>query len=203
MMAQTDDASDLAERDDWPADPWDLLVSWLPDNEDPERPLMTLATATGGAPDGRTVLLSAFDRDGFYFHTDSRSRKIADVEANPRVALVLFFGAWSRQLTVQGVVEPLTEDELRWAYDHRREYLKELAWLNTDEFAALPLAERLDRWADLAAEQKGEWSPPDTWTGRRVRPSRLTFWAGRDDTCSRRVEYRSTDDGWTVSVLAG
>lgn len=194
---------DLAERDDWPADPWEVLLHWLPDNEDPERPLMTLATTDDGGVDARTVVLTAFDTDGFYFHTDSRSRKIAQVQDDPRVALVMFFGEWGRQITVQGVAEPVDAAELRWAYDHRREYLKELAWLNTPEFAALDLAERLERWSALAHERAGVWTPPSTWDGRRVRPTRLTFWAGRDDTCSRRTEYTRVGDGWQVSILAG
>ncbi|WP_435541812.1 pyridoxine 5'-phosphate oxidase C-terminal domain-containing protein, partial [Glaesserella parasuis] len=43
-----------------------------------------------------------------------------------------------------------------------------------------------------------------SWAGKRVRPTRLTFWAGRDDTASRRVEYRrQPDESWTVEVRAG
>jgi pyridoxamine 5'-phosphate oxidase len=186
-----------------PADPWEILSDWLPDNLEPERPLMTLCSRDGDGVDGRTLVLTAFDRDGFYFHTDSRSRKVAQVDANEHAALVMFFGQWSRQITVQGVVEPVDESNLQWAYEHRREYLKELAWLNTPEFALKPLGERIAEWKELAEQRSGSWTPPDTWAGRRVRPTRLTFWAGRDDTCSRRTEYRLIDGQWKVSILAG
>jgi pyridoxamine 5'-phosphate oxidase len=191
---------DHAGRDDWPADPWDLLRAWLPANDDPVRPTMTLVTATAdGVPDGRTVLLSEYDDDGFYFHTDARSRKLAQVAQNPRVALVLPFFERKRQLTVQGVAEDVDPAELAWAYAHRSDYLRTLAWLNTPEFAAMPLPERIDRWAGFKPTD-----PPDTWAGRRVRPTRLTFWVGRDDTASRRTEYDLGRDGaWRASILPG
>lgn len=190
---------DLADRDDWPADPWELLRVWLPANSDPVRPTMTLATATGdGTPDGRTVLLSEYDEAGFYFHTDARSRKLDQIDENPRVALVIPFFDRKRQLTVQGLAEEADPAELAWAYAHRSDYLRTLAWLNTVELAALPLPERISQWSGFHAVD-----PPDTWTGRLVRPTRLTFWVGRDDAASRRVEYARGTSGWTASVLPG
>lgn len=208
---------DLAERDDWPDDPFDLLADWLPANDDPARPIMTVVTATAdGEPDGRIQLLSEWDRDGFTWHTDSRSRKLTQLADNPRVALVLFWPEVGHQITVQGVAEELTAAELAGAYAARSPYLRELAWLNTDEFAALPLAERLARWAAFAAEHGhalqsgGDLTAPPTWAGRRVRPTRLTFWAGRPDSASRRIEYRRAGDAgsgagsaWEARVLAG
>ncbi|WP_188110559.1 pyridoxine/pyridoxamine 5'-phosphate oxidase [Aeromicrobium ginsengisoli] len=185
--------------DDWPADPWELLRAWLPSNDDPVRPTMTLATvAADGSPDARTVLLSELDDAGFYFHTDSRSRKLEQIAAHPRVALVIPLPEHKRQLTVQGTTEDVDPSELAWAYAHRSDYLRRLAWLNTPELAALPLAERIDRWAGFEPDE-----PPDTWTGRLVRPTRLTFWAGRDDTASRRIEYVRRDGTWVAHVLPG
>lgn len=193
-------SADLAERDDWPADPWDLLRAWLPANDDPVRPTMTLATATAdGIPDARTVLLSEVDDEGFYFHTDSRSRKLAQIAENPRVALVIPLPEHRRQLTVQGEAREAGPDELARAYAGRSDYLRRLAWINTHEHAALPLAERLELWAGVVADEA-----PATWTGRLVVPHRMTFWSGRDDAASRRVEYvRGPDGAWSVSVLAG
>src|SRR2546426_9669836 len=59
---------------------------------------MTLATATGhGEPSARIVLLKAFDERGFVFFTDYRSRKGAELEANPRAALVFYWAELDRQ----------------------------------------------------------------------------------------------------------
>lgn len=196
--------ADSAEiRDTWPEDPWELLAAWLPANDDPARPVMTVATAADGIPDARTLLLSEWDRSGLYFHTDARSRKVGQLTANPRVALMLHFPDRARQLTVQGSAEPAPGDELKRAFRARSAYLQQLAWQNTVEFAGLPLADRLKEWAVFRADHADGFGQPPTWAGYLVRPTRLTFWIGSPDTASRRTEYLLTPEGWAVSLLAG
>ncbi|MFB2556475.1 pyridoxamine 5'-phosphate oxidase family protein [Herbiconiux liangxiaofengii] len=183
------------------AAPDDLLAAWLPANDDPVRPLMTLSTvSSSGYPDARSVLLSEYDSAGLYFHTDSRSRKVADLTANPRAALTLVFPG--RQLVVQGDATRTSPDEQSWAYQHRSRYLQQLSWLNTARFAALPESQRLAEWAEFT-DAHPTLTPPPTWTGFVVRPVRLTFWEGSPDTASRRTEYRRTPTGWDATHLAG
>lgn len=197
-------AGDAEIHDNWPQDPWQLLAEWLPANDDPIRPVMTLATTEDGIPDARTLLLSEWDEHGLYFHTDSRSRKVQQLAAHPAVALMLHFPDQLRQLTVQGVAEPAPDDELRRTFRSRSPYLQQLAWQNTVEFAGLPLADRLRAWAVFRDDHPDGFGQPPTWTGYLVRPSRLTFWIGNADTASRRTEYSRAPDGtWTVSLLAG
>ncbi len=187
-----------------PDDPTELLAQWLPANDDPARPLMTLATVDAdGVPDARSVLLTEWDADGFWWHTDSRSRKMAQVTARPEVALCLplLTPEHSRQLVVQGLAEPAPAAELSRAYAARSPYLQRLAWLNTDEFAALPQQERIQRWAAFPEPV----AAPDTWVGCLVRPTRLAFCFGGPDTASRRVEYTrpNPDAPWSRRILAG
>jgi pyridoxamine 5'-phosphate oxidase len=189
--------------DTFPDDPWVLLRDWLPTNDDPVRPVMTLATAADGIPDARTLLLSEFDEQGFYFHTDSRSRKVRQLTASDRVALMLHFPEKARQLTVQGAAEPAPPSELTRAFRARSSYLQQLAWQNTVEFAGLPLADRLTAWSAFRKDHADGFGQPPTWTGYLVRPTRLTFWVGHPDTASRRTEYTRTPEGWAVSLLAG
>lgn len=201
----------LDELRAFPADPFDLLGDWLPANDDPTRPLMTVATVDGdGMPDARSLLLSEWDDRGFSFHTDSRSRKVAQLAASPAVALCIpLLGipvpGVSHQLTVQGIAEPAPADELPRVYEARRPYLKQLAWQNTPEFASLPQDDREIAWADFLAAHAEGFLPPTTWAGFIVRPTRLTFWFGSERTASRRVEYaRNGLDGvWTAGILAG
>ncbi|TIC81932.1 pyridoxamine 5'-phosphate oxidase family protein [Nocardioides sp. GY 10127] len=191
-----------AEDAAWPEDPFEVLAAWLPANDDPARPLMTLSTVSAdGWPDARIVLLSELDADGLYFHTDSRSRKIAEVDATGRAALVLHLPDQARQVVVQGTVEPADPEEEARVYAVRGDYLRTLAWVNTDELAAAPLGERIAAWA--AFEGGPDLAPPSTWTGRRVRPTQVRFWAGRTDAPSRRVCYTLTDAGWERDVRAG
>lgn len=176
-----------------------LLDEWLPGNSSVDRPQMILSTVNDGVPDARTVLLTEFDDTGLYFHTDSRSRKVADIAANPAVALTFLWPNFTRQLVVQGTASVAPADEQASAFARRSPYLKQLAWQNSPEFAQLPLGSRVAEWAsfDVPAE------PPATWTGFVVAPTRLTFWQSNPDAASRRDEYSLVDGAWTLAHLAG
>ncbi len=191
--------------DSVPVDPVALALGWLPDDEDPARPQITLATNGGdGFPSARTVLLTSASRSGFAFHTDGRSAKAAEIAADPRVCLVAVWPDFYRQLVVQGTAERQSDVEIITAYERRSPYLRQLAWLNDHDFAALPLEERRSTWATAVAEHPdGPPTPSTTWTGYTVRPTRLVFWESAPDTASRRTEYRLVDGQWTMRYLAG
>lgn len=186
------------------ADPAALAASWLPPlGAEPMR--MTLSTIDAdGFPRARTVLLSEFDGERFYFHTDADSAKIADLQANPRVALTVLWPDGSRQLVVQGTASPAPADELADAFRRRSPYLKQLAWLNTADHARLPFAEREAVWAAFAAEVP-EPAQPEGWTGYGVLPHRLLFWAAHPTggSASRRIEYVREGDGWAHRPIPG
>lgn len=180
-----------------------LLTGWLPANDDPDRPPVTLATVDAdGFPDARTVLLSEFDRDGVYVHTDAASRKVAQLTSHPTVALVARWDDPLRQLVVRGVAEPADRTETDRAYARRSRYLQQLAWVNTQEVADQSPSERRDTWESFAAEHP-VLEPPASWVGFLVRPTTLTFWTGDPTSVSHRREYRLTDGEWSVSELPG
>jgi pyridoxamine 5'-phosphate oxidase len=189
-----------------PVEAFALLTEWLPTNEDHARPLIALATVDAeGRPDSRSVLLSEFNGGGFFVHTDARSRKVADVAAHPEVAFSIAWPADLRQLTVQGVARRASAEEESVAYARRSRYLQVLAWLNSPEFALLSSAEREEEWAAFdAAHTEGTLTPPDTWLGFVIEPTRITFWNGSLLTASRRTEYRRAADGtWSTTILPG
>ena len=135
-----------------PSNPWQVVEEWLPGNDEPERPQMNLATVSvTGEPDARTVLLSEYDSQGFYFHTDALSRKAAAIVANPAVALTFLWPGFTKQLVVQGRAAVAPADEIAAAYRARSPFLQQLAWQNTFEFAQYPDDERRDRWAAFTA----------------------------------------------------
>lgn len=183
----------------------DLLTQWLPPNSDPERPRIQLATVDGeGRPDVRTVLLSEWTADGFAFHTDAASRKVAQLAANPAAALDILWPGFARQLTVQGIAERTGADDDARAYSGRSAYLRQLAWQNTAEMATLAPLERERRWARFQAEHDlARIAPPDTWVGFLLRPTRLTFWQADPAAPSHRVEFQQAGDAWTRSDLPG
>ena len=79
---------------------------------------MTLATARpGGEVSARTVLMRGHDERGFAFYTNLESAKAADLETNPRAALVFHWRELERQVRVVGPVSRLDRDETEryWA----------------------------------------------------------------------------------------
>jgi pyridoxamine 5'-phosphate oxidase len=186
-----------------PDEAWQLLQDWLPDNDDPDRPVMTLATVDeAGAPDARSLLLSEYDREGLYLHTDATSRKVTQLAARPGAALVLRWPEELRQLVVRGIAEPADRAETDHVYALRSPYLQRLAWVNTPAVAQLSPDERRTRWADFGTIHP-VLDPPQTWVGFVVRPTSLTFWTGDPDSVSHRREYRLGASGWVRTELPG
>ena len=91
---------------------------------------MTLATVgTDGAPAARIVLLKGFDHRGFVFFTDYRSAKAGELEANPRAALVFYWGELERQIRITGTVTRTSAEE------------------SAEYFRRRPIGSRLGAWA--------------------------------------------------------
>jgi len=96
-------------------DPVAQFAAWFAEAQAaqvPEPNGMTLATATpDGRPSARVVLLKSVDARGFVFYTDYRSRKGAELDANPRAALAFWWEPLERQVRVAGRVERVSREE--------------------------------------------------------------------------------------------
>lgn len=195
-----DRTSDVAA----PADPLVLAAAWLPAAEDGPGPTMTLSTVgLDGYPSARTVLLSRFDGTRLHFHTDGRSRKVAELAALPRAAVTLVWPEAARQLVVVGDVAPVTDAEARAAYAARTRYLQVLAWVNDHEAAADTADRRRELWAAFERDRP-DLEPPDSWVGFALTPVRMLFWRGATDAASNRLAYERRPDGtWSRESWPG
>jgi len=202
-----DHDSDPVQSDTPVDDPLALAGAWLPGPGE-DRLLMTVSTiGLDGLPDARTTMLSDFDGERFFFHTDALSRKAAELAAQPGVALTILWPAFTRQLVVQGTAARSSRAESDEAYRRRSAYLQQLAWQNTDAFAQLPLAERRARWDEFLRAHGGpddpSFTPPEAWAGFAVTPHRLVFWVSNPLAASRRIAYTREAAGWTLTTLPG
>jgi len=165
---------------------------------------MTLATADAdGAPSARIVLMKSHDADGFVFFTDRRSRKGADLLANPRAALVFHWEALGRQVRVEGTVSEV-DDEASYAYYSTRPRGSQIgAWASHQ---SAPIASRAELEAEVAAVEArfadGGVPLPPHWGGYRVAPERYEFWTHHDDRLHERIVFRRDGAGWARELLS-
>lgn len=180
-------------------------LRWGAGGDLPEEDAAALATAApDGRPSLRMVLVRRIEPAGLVFFTSGRSRKGAELAANPHAAL-LFHWAWPpRQARVEGPVEPIAAPESD-AYWRSRPRGSQLAAVASAQSAPIPSREALlRRLAEVRREHQGREVPrPPWWGGWRVVPEAVELWEGRADRLHERLRFHRAGPGspWVAEVL--
>jgi pyridoxamine 5'-phosphate oxidase len=148
------------------------------------------------------VLLRGLDGRGLVFYTNQERAKAADLEANPRAALVFHWRELERQVRVTGPVTVVDDEEADayWATRPRGHRIS--AWaspqsevIDADELEAR-VREIEARYADTDPPR------PEFWGGYRVGVDELECWQGQTNRLHERVRYRRDGDGFIREQLA-
>lgn len=162
-----------------------------------------LATAdTSGHPSVRIVLVRAVDERGFVFHTNYKSRKGRELDANPHASLCFYWPTLDEQIRIDGTVTRLADDESD-AYFNGRPRGSQLGAWASEQSAVLPSRETLES-KYRAIEDRFRDKPvarPPFWGGYRLEPAQIEFWYGRPDRLHDRVLYSRGRDGWHIERL--
>jgi pyridoxamine 5'-phosphate oxidase len=206
-----------------------LASAWL--DEAAERAVrrnpnaMTLATvAADGQPSARIVLCKAFVPDPGYlvFHTNYRSRKARDLEANPRAAALFHWDGLGRQVRIEGIAvrSPAAESDAyfatrdpgsrlgAWGSDQSRPIESREALISQIRERATGLGLTPDGTPTGEAGTRPVIRRPPHWGGYRIWADVIELWLeGRnrvhDRAAWRREITRADDHSFRVAPWAG
>lgn len=204
-MRRSYERDELDEAETLP-DPTRQFAEWFEDakRRDVVEPnAMTLATVDAeGRPSTRVVLLKSFDADGLVFFTNYDSRKGADIDANPHVALQFFWPQLERVVRVEGRVAKVSAAESDAYFAVRPLDSRLGAWASPQSQVIANRAVLVKNAAAAAARFHGDVPRPDHWGGYRVAPERWEFWQGRRSRLHDRIRYRLDEGSWIRERLA-
>jgi pyridoxamine 5'-phosphate oxidase len=190
------------------ASPFIQFEKWFQqavDSEIADPNAMIASTAdTIGMPSIRTVLLKAWDTDGFVFYTNYKSKKAIELTGNPKIALLFPWFPLSRQLIIRGEAEKVSKLESIKYFISRPFGSKLGAWVShqsqivsSRSILEMKLREMKEKF------KKGEVPLPDDWGGYRVRPVFFEFWQGQPNRLHDRIVYTlQKDETWRIERIA-
>ena len=189
------------------ADPHALFEEWFAlarESELNDADAMALATADAeGQPSLRMVLLKGHDQRGFVFYTNQDSRKGGELEANPDAALLFHWKSLRRQVRIEGPVGPVEAEEADLYFATRSRDSQLGAWAS-DQSRLLDSRETFERrYEEMRTRFEGKDVPrPPRWSGYRIAPVRIEFWADRAHRLhERRLFIRQEDGTWSEGLL--
>ena len=187
-------------------DPISLFHDWFEKAKGIEVSLpeaMSVASvATDGRPSTRMVLLKHADEHGFVFYTNLTSRKGVEITANSYVALLFHWKSLQQQIRIEGVAEPVTDEEADNYFASRDRGAQIGAWASDQ---SSPMESRFDlekRVAEFTAKFGiSKVDRPPFWSGFRVIPERYEFWSEGQFRLHERLVYQKEGTNWRTERL--
>ena len=165
---------------------------------------MIVATSTpDGKPSSRTVLLKNFTNEGFIFFSNYDSRKGAQIDQNPFVALLFFWKEMERQVRIEGRIHKISAEESDIYFSSRPRESRIGAW-SSPQSKVIENREFLQQnVAKYNARFYTEDIPrPEFWGGYIVIPSMVEYWQGRPGRLHDRIQYTAANNEWIIERLA-
>lgn len=190
------------------SDPFRIFTEWFVEARsaeinDPDA--MALATVDdAGMPNVRMVLLKEVDPRGFVFYTNFESVKGTEILASGKAALCFHWKSLRRSVRVRGPLAPVPDPEADAYYASRPRGSRIGAWASKQ---SRPLESRFALEKEVARYTAkfgiGDIPRPAHWSGFRLMPLAIEFWADRPFRLHDRIQFTRPDEGseWTVRRL--
>lgn len=196
------------EVEDLDKNPFKQFEIWFNDalNEKLCEPnAMSLATVGKDLkPSLRTVLLKTFDKNGFVFFSNYKSKKAKQIEENPNAAALFAWLELERQIKIEGSIEKISTAASLKYFLSRPKGSQLGAWVShqSEVISSRSLLEqKFDEMKNKFAS--GEVPFPSFWGGYVIKPTKIEFWQGGQDRLHDRFVYeKDENDNWSISRLA-
>ncbi len=188
------------------SDPIKLFEEWFKEavkKEINDPNAMNLSTISNDLkPSSRIVLLKDFDKRGFVFYSNIKSKKGISFLENPSVALNFHWKSLLRQVRIEGVVNQVTDKEADEYFDSRHKESRIGAWASNQSSELIDrknLEESIYYYKNKFKDKK--INRPSHWTGFRVEPNLIEFWQDMPYRLHDRLEYKKINKKWIVKKL--
>lgn len=189
------------------ANPYDLFREWFTEairREDKYPDAAALATVgSDGMPSVRTILVKEWDERGFVFYTNLRSPKGHELLTARKAALCFYWKSLARQIRIRGMTEVVSEEQADAYFVSRPRESRLGAWASEQSAEISGREELIARLKEVRARFEGQDVPrPPQWSGVRVLPREIEFWAEGDYRLHDRLAYTRAGEGWTARILS-
>ncbi|MBO9423955.1 pyridoxamine 5'-phosphate oxidase [Labrenzia sp. R4_1] len=188
--------------------PFELFDEWLEEAKttEPNDPnALALSTVDpDGLPNVRMVLLKGFDETGFVFYTNLESAKGRELLSAGKAAMCFHWKSLRRQIRIRGEIVQVSAEEADEYYQSRPRGSRIGAWASRQ---SRPLESRFALEKEVAKYTAkfgiGDIPRPEHWSGLRLIPSEIEFWADRPFRLHDRVKFTrsSPSEPWSKERL--
>lgn len=189
-------------------DPFVQFEKWY--NENPrfnvrEPEAMVVSTVNElNRPSARVVLLRGFDRNGFVFYTNYKSRKGAEISGNPYACLTFYWPEAGRQVRIEGKLNFHSAEASDAYFQSRPRESCIGAWASTQSETIASReelekkVEQFTRGFDQKPVERPSW-----WGGYILVPEYFEFWQGRESRLHDRLAYSLDEEkNWKIRRLS-
>jgi len=167
---------------------------------------VVLATCSPeGTPHSRIVAIREITSEGILFFTQRSSRKVAELEHNPRASMTLWLALQQRQVILDGIVKPLTnnENEKFWAALPRERQLRFSAYAPTSGQVIDSLSVLEDQLDALTKKFSGNEIPMSShYCGFHLIAATMYFYTLGDNVFSESLKFERRQNAWDKQLVS-
>lgn len=189
--------------------PFNLTQDWLEKEVSkgsiyPNR--MVLATAGKDAiPHSRIVAIKEIVNQSIVFFTQRETRKVKEMQENPRVSATIWLPLQQREIIFDGNVEALSKDE-NVSYWKNMMHENQLRFSTYAPVSSLPinsLQELENKYQVLKNQFKDQAVPmSEYYCGYRLIPETIVFYTLGSETFSEVYRYQIVDGEWVKQLVS-